>query len=258
MTQNPRSMRYDWRRAVNRDPRLNGTDVRVLFELESYAEPDGTNAHPGSELIASMIPSPQKPNSTLSVDQVGRILKKAREIGYIERTAKARRIGPRRHSDVYRLTFPPADEKPQQPDTQMSVNEAALPDTQVSTNDAAALPDTQMSSNPSITRHEGPDYPTPGCRDTRSFNTNPSSYVSNAGADARETTTEQTLTDIAAEVGGAPLSRNETAEALARLHRGEEWTVIAEDVALARLFADSMRGSADPESYTDLDLSDND
>ncbi|MFE2122411.1 hypothetical protein ACFW9U_17380 [Rhodococcus aetherivorans] len=164
MNQNqPSSMRYAWRRAVNRDARLTEADVRVLFELESWTNSDGTNAYPGAKRIAEVLPSPKDRSKNLSVKTVERVLEKARELGYIERTAKARRVGSRRLSDVYRLVLPPAED-------------AGLTDIQASVNSDEGLTDIQMSVSVSsdrhaIDRHGRGDWPTSGCLTTSPYNT---------------------------------------------------------------------------------------
>lgn len=148
------SIRYEWRRTVNRDHRLTHAERRVLFELESYANPDGTNAHPGVELIAENLLTDER--TPMSEKTVRRALKRAQELGYIEQTAKARRAGDVWLAAVWRLVL--------------------------AADSAEASPDTQMSGHPvdnaSITGHFESDHRTfsdhhrtPGCPDTSSFNT---------------------------------------------------------------------------------------
>lgn len=146
------SIRYAWRRAVVRDYRLTEADRRVLLELESYADPDGTNARPGVDRIASHLRTAE--DKGLSEKTVRRGLARGRELGYLEQTAKARRAGDRWLAAVYRLTMPLPDAAGS-PDTQMSdgLNGAAE-----MTGHSAAItghwgggsPDTQMSAHQSL------------------------------------------------------------------------------------------------------------
>lgn len=97
------STRYAWRRLVVRDPHLTDTTRRVLLELESYANPDGTNAHPGITRLATL---PTK-TGTISERTVRRALTTGLERGYLERTTRGRAGRHRNSADVYRLAFPP-------------------------------------------------------------------------------------------------------------------------------------------------------
>jgi len=105
-TVNPENMRYAWRRLVVRDADLTDATRRVLFELESYADPDGTNAHPGVDLIASELRTTTKAG-TVNEKTVRRALKTGVERGYIECTRKGGGgQGKRNNADTYRLTLP--------------------------------------------------------------------------------------------------------------------------------------------------------
>lgn len=146
------SIRYAWRRAVVRDYRLTEADRRVLLELESYADPDGTNARPGVDRIASHLRTAE--DKGLSEKTVRRGLARGRELGYLEQTAKARRAGDRWLAAVYRLTMPLSDAAGS-PDTQMS---DGLDGAAEMTGHSAAItghwgggsPDTQMSAHQSL------------------------------------------------------------------------------------------------------------
>ncbi|QOH59842.1 helix-turn-helix domain-containing protein [Rhodococcus rhodochrous] len=98
------STRYVWRRLVVRDPELSDSTRRVLLELESYTEPDGTNAHPGIHRLTAAL---HTKNGPLNERTIRRALDTGLRRGYIECTRKGH-IGRRRNSaDTYRLTFPP-------------------------------------------------------------------------------------------------------------------------------------------------------
>ncbi|MDJ0413824.1 hypothetical protein [Rhodococcus opacus] len=100
------SMRYAWRRLVVRDPDLSDATRRVLLELESYADPDGTNAHPGIMRIAEQLRTPTGKAQHVSERTVRTALATGVDRGFIELTRKAPRGRGNRFSDVYRLTFP--------------------------------------------------------------------------------------------------------------------------------------------------------
>lgn len=104
---------------VNRDHTLTHTTLRVLLELESYAEPDGTNAHPGRARIAQHIRTPK--GEPINEKTVRRALETGCTAGYIRRTRRGRKGLHRNDADVYELTFPEdplpfPDEPPPHPD----------------------------------------------------------------------------------------------------------------------------------------------
>lgn len=113
------SMRFAWRRIVVRDPHLSDGARRVLLELESYADPDGTNARPGRNKIAESLLTE---TGHVSEKTVRRALALGVELGYIECTTKGKRGRLRNSADVYRLTFPMNSETGVV-DTQMSTSE---------------------------------------------------------------------------------------------------------------------------------------
>lgn len=116
------SIRYDWRRAVNRDYRLTEADRRVLLELESYANPDGTNARPGNERIAEVLATGPE-GEHVSLSSVERALRRGRELGYIVQTEKGGRRKVNgvvvKRASVWRLVMPAAVEDTS-PVTQMT------------------------------------------------------------------------------------------------------------------------------------------
>ncbi|TCN53553.1 hypothetical protein EV641_106199 [Rhodococcus sp. SMB37] len=120
--QTPDSIRYAWRRALNRDYRLTEADRRVLLELESYANPDGTNAHPGNERIAAHLATGPG-GDHISLSSVERALRAGRKLGYILQTKKGgrRKTGGEvvKAASVWRLTMP-APVEATSPVTQMT------------------------------------------------------------------------------------------------------------------------------------------
>lgn len=122
------SMRYDWRRMVVRDPHLTEAARRVLLELESWADPDGTNARPGREL---MVKNLRTPRGHINEKTVRRALEDGVERGFIERTVKGHGGRGGNVASVYALTFP-----------------RASVDAQISTDSSRSV-DSQMPSEPS-------------------------------------------------------------------------------------------------------------
>lgn len=100
------SMRYAWRRIIVRDPDLSDATRRVLLELESYADPDGTNAHPGVQRLAENLHTPSGKHGHVSDRTARTALATGVERGFIECTAPAPRGRGNRRASVYRLTFP--------------------------------------------------------------------------------------------------------------------------------------------------------
>ncbi|WP_442972754.1 helix-turn-helix domain-containing protein [Rhodococcus sp. G-MC3] len=112
------STRFAWRRMVVRDPHLTDATRRVLLELESYANPDGSNARPGVQRIAEQLGSGDR---HVSEKTVRRALANGVERGFIQCVSKGH--GGRGHSaaDVYRLVLAPVSV-----DTQMSGETPAI------------------------------------------------------------------------------------------------------------------------------------
>jgi len=109
-TVNPKNVRYAWRRLVVRDPDLTDATRRVLLELESHTNPDGTNAHPGIDRLATVL---RTKTGTVNEKTVRRALEAGVNRGYIERTRKGGG-GQEKHdnADTYRLTLPAGEERP--------------------------------------------------------------------------------------------------------------------------------------------------
>jgi hypothetical protein len=182
-------MRYAWRRFVVRDPDLSDATRRVLLELESYADPDGTNARPGIKRISEALATPNEKH--VSERTVRRALENGVERGFIFLDEPAPRGRGNRRADVYRLTFPPTALAPEIPDTQMSTIATEKVDTQMSTNAGG-----NSGHESVISGHPDPYYWTPGCPPTSSLTPDHPpervGYVSNAGA--RATRADETPT----------------------------------------------------------------
>ncbi len=107
----PSSMRYEWRRLVVRDAYLTDSTRRVLLELESYANPDGTKAHPGIARIAAALRTTTQAG-TVNERTVRRALAEGVRRGLIECTYKSRGGRAGNDSDEYRLTLPAQEANP--------------------------------------------------------------------------------------------------------------------------------------------------
>ena len=105
----PADFRFSWRRTVVRDGALTDAQRRVLLELESYANADGSNAHPGVLLMARVLRTEGGRVGHLSEKTVRTALLAGVERGYIVRTEQGRRGRERGSSDVYRLVIPEVD-----------------------------------------------------------------------------------------------------------------------------------------------------
>lgn len=92
------AIRFTWRKRVVRDASLTHSELRVLLELESYANEDGTNAHPGVNLISAELGINEK--------TVRRALKHGEELGYVIKTQAGRRGRGRNFADVFALSLP--------------------------------------------------------------------------------------------------------------------------------------------------------
>ncbi|WP_157788845.1 hypothetical protein [Rhodococcus rhodochrous] len=178
------SWRYDWRKAVNRDYRLTHSERRVLFELDSAANPDGTNARPGNTLIAENLR--MSAEKGMNEKSVRRALDRGVELGYIAQTAKARRVSESVWlAAVWRL-IPPASV-----DTQLSGNESRPLDTQMSSGDqgsadisesSADISESSVDISESISGHSESHQWTSRCPDTRSLTPDHSHQSTNTSA----------------------------------------------------------------------------
>ncbi|QTJ65858.1 hypothetical protein HYG77_09805 [Rhodococcus sp. ZPP] len=175
------SMRFVWRKLVVRDPDLSDATRRVLLELESYTNPDGTNGRPGIKRIAEALATPN--DKHVSERTVRRALENGVERGFIFLDEPAPRGRGNRRADVYRLTFPAFSVGEEIADTQMSTIPTEKVDTQMSTNT-----DLNSGHDSVISGHPDTYYRTPGCPPTSSSSPDQlspgehSPYVSNAGA----------------------------------------------------------------------------
>lgn len=90
--------RFEWERVVRRLTLKSSTKL-VALTLATYADRDGTNAHPGVDRLAC--------DCSLNPDVVRRHLKILREqIGLLERTVEGSKQGRRRLADSYDLAVP--------------------------------------------------------------------------------------------------------------------------------------------------------
>lgn len=149
-------MRYAWRRLVVRDGHLTDATRRVLLELESYANPDGSNARPGVRRIAEALASA---DGYVNEKTVRRALATGVERGFIECVEKGHTGRGRNVADVYRLSF-----------------EALPVDIQMSTGDSSTTghPDVHRSTPTSghfetTSGHFDPDHRTSECPPTSSL-----------------------------------------------------------------------------------------
>lgn len=100
MTSGPTFNSAAWRRRVIAMPKgdLSPSQKLVLLMLETFADyRDGTNAHPGIQVLADMC--------GLTTNAVGPALRHGRDLNLIERTEVANRGGGK--ADVYRLILTP-------------------------------------------------------------------------------------------------------------------------------------------------------
>jgi hypothetical protein len=149
-------MRYAWRRQVVRDGYLTDATRRVLLELESYANPDGTNARPGVRRIAENLASG---DGYVNEKTVRRALAVGVERGLIECVEKGHTGRGRNVADVYRLSF---ESLP--PDIQMSTGEGST------TGHSDVHRSLSTSGHFSTTSgHFTPDHRTPECPPTSSL-----------------------------------------------------------------------------------------
>ncbi|UPK64660.1 helix-turn-helix domain-containing protein [Rhodococcus pyridinivorans] len=175
------SWRYDWRKAVNRDYRLTHTERRVLFELDSAANPDGTNARPGNTLIAENLR--MNAEKGMNEKSVRRALDRGVELGYIEQTAKARRVGESVWlAAVWRL-IPPASV-----DTQMSSGSQGSVDIPESSVD---IPESSVDISESISGHFGSHQWTSECPHTSSLTPDHSHQSTNTSGAASASTSRK-------------------------------------------------------------------
>ncbi|MFE5708124.1 hypothetical protein [Rhodococcus koreensis] len=183
----PDSIRYAWRRAVNRDPRLSDTTRRVMFEFEGYAEPDGTRIHPGDEKIAEAL---QKADgSHVSISSVVRARNTATELGYMLLVKKGGRrkvngVVVKRASE-YRLTLHLAE-----------VNTSHVTQTTSDVTSGAV-------SAGQITCHQAQDHMSPRRHTTSPFPTSPDEEIKNART-AEPTRGEMSTAQARAWLDGEP------------------------------------------------------
>ena len=171
------SMRYAWRQEVNCDPRFTHAELRVAMAVESHTNPDGTNAHPGVQRIATALRTGE--HTHVSERTVRRALARAEELGYLERTVKGKSGRGRNSADVYRLRLP---DDARQPDSQMSADDDSTTG-QPNVHDSAPIRgpsgvhqspsttghfETTTGHFPTTTGHFDPDHQTPGCPPTSS------------------------------------------------------------------------------------------
>lgn len=173
------AIRFTWRKRVVRDARLTHSELRVLLELESYANEDGTNAHPGVNLISVELGINEK--------TVRRALKHGEELGYVIKTQAGRRGRGRNFADVFALSLPKPDGLP---DSQMSGN-SVEPEATTGHSDVRQSSTWNPSEWPSTTGHFGSttghlgtdcrtssdEYRTTGCPPTSSYPPDPSTPV---------------------------------------------------------------------------------
>lgn len=168
-------MRFVWRRLVVRDADLTDATRRVLLDLESYANADGTNARPGIKRIAEDLRTPDGKLKHISERTVRTALATGVDRGFIDLTAKAPRGRGNKRADVYRLTFP--SETVGTPD---EIGETQVAGIHASERQAAASPaigETQTATNTGINSgnqcsnsgNEDPEYRQPGLPTTSSL-----------------------------------------------------------------------------------------
>ncbi|MDF3313450.1 helix-turn-helix domain-containing protein [Rhodococcus sp. T2V] len=171
------SIRYAWRDAVVDDYRLTHAQLRVLLALESCANADGTNAHPGVEnLAARLLKRDSKTGEikAMSEKTVRDALALGRELGYLIRTQKGRKGRNRNYADVYRLGLPEV--------WATGSHESGLPE--VWTTGSREDVDATTGNSGPTTGNSAPDYRKSELPPTSPFPTsssNTSSYSSAAG-----------------------------------------------------------------------------
>lgn|GEM_PF-6483593 len=175
------SMRYAWRRMIVRDPDLSDATRRVLLELESYADPDGTNAHPGVQRLAENLRTPSGKHGHISDRTVRTALATGVERGFIECTAPAPRGRGNRRASVYRLVFPASFRHEKE-----APSAAANPPQKVAASTAANVAVNSGSDAPknrqSITERRQPGLPTTSPLTPVAGSPVAGSHVSNASA----------------------------------------------------------------------------
>lgn len=187
------SMRFVWRRLVVRDADLTDATRRVLLDLESYANADGTNARPGIKRIAEGLRTPD--GKHVSERTVRRALEKGVTRGFIDISAKAPRGRGNKRADEYRLTFPV--ELVGAPEEIVDTQVSGISEDDAGTDTNPVLADAQMSTNTGVNSghlgvnsgHSDPYEWTSECPTTSPLPPDQispgkklSSYVSNAGA----------------------------------------------------------------------------
>jgi hypothetical protein len=173
------SMRFEWRRRVVRDAALTDATRRVLLELESYANPDGTNARPGRDRIAQELLSNESESGHMSTKTVGKALAHGIELGYIAMTEPAPRGRGNRRAAVYRLLFPcQVLEEPQASPN----NDREIGELQASPNRPEIGELTTLNRGTQSPKRGNPEVPTTSSLPPDEFSPERVSHVSNAGA----------------------------------------------------------------------------
>ncbi|WP_139804869.1 hypothetical protein [Rhodococcus sp. 1168] len=99
-------MRYAWRRLVVCDEHFTDDQRRTMLMMDSYADPDGSNAHPGVQRLSEDLRKTGSKTGHVSDRTVRTALALGVQRGFLELTAKAPRRRGNRLADVYRLTMP--------------------------------------------------------------------------------------------------------------------------------------------------------
>ncbi|MDP9397692.1 MAG: helix-turn-helix domain-containing protein [Actinomycetota bacterium] len=89
--------RFEWERIVRR-AKIDPTAKYVGMVLATYANRDGTKAHPGRTRLAAVTGKSER--------TVDRALDLLRELGLLQRTTRGSSAGRQGLADVYRLTIP--------------------------------------------------------------------------------------------------------------------------------------------------------
>lgn len=93
------SGRFDWERAIRALPLRPPVRKLVALTLATYADKDGTNAHPGEDRLAE--------DCGITTRAVRGHLSALRELGLIVRTFRGSSYGRSKAADEYHLAMPP-------------------------------------------------------------------------------------------------------------------------------------------------------
>jgi hypothetical protein len=113
--------RFVWERAIRRIE-MHPTRKLIAMMLATYANKDGTNAHPGETRLAA--------DCCIDVRSVRRHLAALRDLGLIVRTTVASTKGKRGVADSYDLTVPPSSTNHRTPVTGASATNHRTPVTE--------------------------------------------------------------------------------------------------------------------------------